>query len=68
MFKKCILVLQTANSVPAEEIVACANGLLHLPNLRLLRKRSLKRAWHHWGGGAMIGVWLRIERKCPLRN
>jgi putative DNA primase/helicase len=36
MFKKCILVLQTANSVPAEEIVACANGLLHLPNLRLL--------------------------------
>src|SRR3954468_9510194 len=31
-------------------------------------KRSVKRASHRLGGGVIIWVWLRIERKCPLRN
>jgi hypothetical protein len=30
------------------------------------RKRSLKRASRGAGEYPMIGVWLRIERKCPL--
>ena len=30
------------------------------------RKRSLKRASLRLTGGAMIGLWLRMERKCPL--
>jgi hypothetical protein len=31
-------------------------------------KRSVKRASHHLVGGAMIGLWIGMERKCPLWN
>jgi transposase len=28
----------------------------------------LKRAWCYWGGGAMIGAWLRIEKEVPTSD